>query len=208
MFTVITRTSGRPNFFADCRKSVVDQVTNDHYNIFHLVGCDDTKSKYPEGDAIMWLPPRRGRESNLHFNEMIGYVPDTNPWIIFLDDDDVFTYPESLLILWANMKCDFQCNEFEDFLYLWKMRRLDHTIPRVMPPPAGIEFGNITGGAVCFHKKHWINWDNQAGADYRFIHALSQKLKIVWIDEVLTTMQDGPGGGLRQDKKICLDDSE
>jgi glycosyltransferase involved in cell wall biosynthesis len=194
MLTVITRTSNRPNYFANCRRSVLEQTVP----AFHLVGTDDPADTYPEGDKVVQLPPRRGRDSNLHFNDLIHHVPDTHPWVVFLDDDDVFTAPGALENIRTYLHWGTNVNKhLSDYMVLWKMRRLDHTIPdQVGDTP---QFGNITGGAVCFHKRHWRDWDNKSGADFRFISYLYSRLYSVWIDAVLTAMQTGPGMGQRKD---------
>jgi glycosyltransferase involved in cell wall biosynthesis len=195
MLTVITRTSNRPNYFANCRRSVLEQTLP----AFHLVGTDDPADTYPEGDKVVQLPPRRGRDSNLHFNDLIHHVPDTHPWVVFLDDDDVLLRKDSLAFIGLYIGFILGRPDYkkEDHLILWKMRRLDHTIPDLVGDIP--KFGNITGGAVCFHKRHWRDWDNKSGADFRFISYLYSRLYPVWIDAVLTAMQTGPGMGQRKD---------
>ena len=208
MFTVITRTSNRPRFFAECRRSVLEQTIRP----FHLVGTDDPNDTYPEGDLVVQLPPRRGRESNLHFNDLIRHVPDTHPFVILLDDDDIFTSPNSLCRIYEVMEEAYKNTywlskkELYDFLLVqWRMQRLDHTIPRdcrvgksdVKEP----EYGDCTGGGICFNKNLWVNWDDKSGADYRFIITTYYNSAFLMIDDILTAMQSVPGEGRREDKK-------
>jgi len=72
MITVITRTSNRPRYFANCRKSVLAQTRP----CFHLIISDDPADAYPEGDKVVRLPIRsEGRGVNQYFNWVFQHIP-------------------------------------------------------------------------------------------------------------------------------------
>lgn len=192
MFSVLTRTSGRPRFFEHCRRSVLMQQEP----VFHLVYCDNAADDYPAGDLVLRRPAPRvfTRQENLYFNTMVEHVPESHPWIIYLDDDDIFTQPDALRTLRRALT---DAGGHDDILLMWKMRRLDHTIPdRVGGAP---RFGNITGGAICHHRRHFTPWEARHGGDFQVINTLYGRLHPVWIDMELTAMQAGPGMGNRGD---------
>lgn len=186
MFTILTRTSNRPNYFARCRQSVKDQTIQ----AYHIVSTDDPTDTYPEGDKIVQVEPAIGRGHNLYFNTMRLYVPSEFPFIIHLDDDDRFSSPFVLEIIRDHI-------QHSGNLILWKVRAPDRLIPeRVGQHPV---FGEISGIGFAVHVKHWINWQSVPGGDFLVIDHYYRKLKPVWIDTVLTEFQTGAGNGLKMD---------
>jgi hypothetical protein len=141
-------------------------------------------------------------------------VPDTHPFIVLLDDDDIFMGSEALQIIKValyilNEKAKVEHLEqfvnnakyrlkAKETVVQWKMKRLDHCIPDRMNVKTPI-LGNCTGGGICFHRDIWKDWDNKSGADYRFIKYLWENTLFFGIDEILTAMQTGPGMGQRKD---------
>lgn len=187
-FTLITRTSGRPRFFARCRQSVLSQT---HPYVFHLIISDDPADHYAKGDFVALVEYKEGRGHNTYFNEVRKYIPDSHPWVIFLDDDDEFTMPDALALIAATI-------ESENDLLLWQVRFPDRLVPGDalgLPPVAG----NITGIGFCYHKKHWVNWSALSFGDFFVIRELYFNLRPQWIDFVFTAMQIGPGHGLKKD---------
>ena len=187
-FTIITRTSARPRFFARCRASVLAQT---HKNYFHLVVSDDPADHYPEGDFVALVEQLPGRGHNLYFNEAARYIPASHPWVIFLDDDDHFTTPDALERIAAAIDTD-------DDMALWQVQFPHGLIPGDMAglPP---QPGNITGIGFCYHAKHWRNWQARSFGDFFVINELYHTLRPVWLHEVLTGLQSAPGFGLRMD---------
>jgi len=187
MFTVITRTANRPRFFAKCRRSVLAQTRK----AFHLIVTDDPADHYPEGDFVALVERKEGRGHNLYFNEVRRDIPDANPWVIFLDDDDHFTTPDAL----ACIACAIRD---ADDLLLWQVQFPDIVIPGGMiylPPQPG----RITGIGFCYHKKHWVDWQATSFGDFKVINELYNTLHPVWLNSVLTGTQEGPGHGNRND---------
>lgn len=186
-FTVITRTSGRPKFFAECRRSVLVQKEP----AYHLISSDDPADTYPKGDQIVRLDAQPGRGHNLYFNTLHLWVPREYPWIIFLDDDDRFCHNNALTII-------SQAITSENDVILWHVdfgnaRLIPH---RIGEPPVA---GNVSGIGFCFHLKHWVDWPGMPYGDFYVISRLYDRLKPVWVPEVLTGLQAEPGAGRRND---------
>lgn len=192
MFTVITRTSGRPRFFEQCRRSVLMQTEP----AYHIVISDDPADEYMEGDLVLRVPHIPGRGHNLYFNQVRQHIPPSHPWVIFLDDDDRFLGPFSLdLIRDEILK---QVFTREDCLYLWQVEFTDE---RLIPGNAFGQLpqpGNISGIGFCYHSKHWEDWKGEAMGDFHVINALYSRLNPVWIEAVLTGVQE-IGHGLKMD---------
>ncbi len=187
MFTVITRTANRPRFFGKCRQSVLSQTRP----TFHLVITDDPADQYPVGDFVALVERKEGRGHNTYFNEVRQHIPDSHPWVIFLDDDDAFAAPDALACIAGAIR------DSSD-LVLWQVQFPDCILPgkRFGLPPAP---GQITGIGFCYHKSHWLDWPPVPLGDFAVIQELYQTLRPVWLNSVLTKMQTGPGHGLRLD---------
>lgn len=193
MITVITRTSSRPNYFRNCRFSILQQTCP----AWHLVVSDDPADTYPEGDDVVRLPIRsQGRGCNSYFNWVRDKIPDAHPWVMFLDDDDFFLWDNALEILQE------QCTD-PNRLLLWQVQFHDRVVPGAEfgQPPAP---GNISGIGFCYHKSHWVDWPGVAFGDYMVISQLYMKLRPVWIDGTLTGLQTVPGHGSRRDLENVL----
>jgi len=189
MITVITRTSGRPNFFANCRKSVLEQTRAP----FHLVICDDPLDTYAEGDKVIWMPIRaEDRGTNLYFNRVAEHIPDAHPWVMFLDDDDQLQNSAAIEII-------ERCISTEKDLLLWQVqfpesRLIPGDVFGKTPAP-----GNISGIGFCYNKKYWVDWPPVAFGDFMVISQLYNQLIPVWVNSILTGVQSEIGGGHRFD---------
>jgi len=192
MITVITRTSGRPNFFANCRKSVLAQTRP----AFHLVISDDSEDAYPEGDKVVRLPIRsEGRGVNQYFNWVFQHIPAAHPWVMFLDDDDQLQNSAAIETIERSILMD-------DDLLLWQVQfPQNRLIPGAafgqVPAP-----GNISGIGFCYHARHLIDWPGVDFGDFMVISQLYNRLRPVWINAVLTGVQTGQNMGKRNDYEI------
>lgn len=159
---------------------------------YHIVSKDDFEDDYIEMDVLTVFPGKQeGRACNLYFNEMRHFVPGLHPWVIFLDDDDTFTTPEALTIIREH-------TANENNLILWRVNIGGHIIPDKVPKVPG-KPGDVTGIGFCVHIKNWIDWPGVPSGDFEVIREYHKKLNPVWINEVLTAAQRGPGLGLRID---------
>lgn len=192
MFTILTRTANRPNFYARCMASINEQTTS--MDTYRIVSRDNTHDTYmyndPSPNIVIEMNQEAGRGHNLYFNTMRLYVQSDFPWIIHLDDDDRFTRPDALQIIADHIQHNNQ-------LILWRVRAHD----RIIPEHLGHRpmFGDITGIGFAVHAKHWINWQAVPGGDFLVIDQYYRTLEPVWIDEILTEFQSLPGGGRRED---------
>lgn len=192
MFTILTRTANRPRFFGECRRSIHAQTMP----AYMVISRDDPTDTYMfQGDGpdctVIDVDREPGRGHNLYFNTMRYYVPKTAPWVIHLDDDDRFTHPQALERI---------CNAItgENDLILWKVQMPGRVIPSTIGERP--RYGEITGIGFAVHVRHWHNWQSVTGSDFLVIDHYYTKLNPVWIDEILTEFQAGPGAGARMDK--------
>ena len=188
MFTILTRTSNRPNYFQTCRQSILEQTTG----AYHIVSTDDAADTYPEGDLVLPVERQPGRCHNLYFNYMRYHVPNRAPWVVHIDDDDQFTTPDALATIQKHI-------QDENSLLLWKVDLGEYVVPTSWGNPP--KPGDISGIGFCVHVKHWVPWQGIPYGDYHVISRYYQKLNPVWIPEILTRCQTGPGHGLAIDKK-------
>lgn len=212
LFNILIRTSGRPNYFHDCIKSVLDQSYK-NYNI--IVGCDDPSSmhyvqKFPcvriplekhvgikpekpnSDDYGVWFP------FNQYFSEMQKYAKQG--YIIHLDDDDQFTTPSALsdlaeVILKDNPELIFWRVQFPNRLVPgdknWELRR-----------PVLKDIDSI---GFCHSINLMPKWEPWKRGDYRVAKQLYERTtNTVWIDKVFTGLQRTveDGFGMRDDKEM------
>ena len=209
LVNILTRTSGRPNYFAENTSSVKEQT---YPHVRHIVCADDDESyEYAKGSAssIIRVERKPKREKygfrhapyNLYCNDLMDEVSEG--WVMFLDDDDIFIDKHSLAKIMKHAKD-------EDDLLIWKIQ-----FPGVIIP--GPAFGKavfptqIDANCYMFHSKHiWAaQWDEVKESDYRVANKLSSILNIKWINKVLTKVNQtkaihglGGGFGMREDKLI------
>ena len=183
MFSILTRTSGRPASFAQCSRSVKSQTIKSK----HIVNTDSqTDNPYVilhNPNVITHIEKGEGQYPyNLYFNKMIE---DAEGWIIYLDDDDEFTTPHALEIIKKHLT-------HEDVLILWKVQFGGYSIPRRCFGKLPTK-GDISGIGFCHHKKHFIDWPSQHCGDYEVITQLYNKLEPIWINQILTGLQSKSG---------------
>lgn len=192
MITIITRTSGRPNYFANCRKSVLVQTRP----AYHLIISDDPADAYPEGDKVVRLPIRaQGRGTNQYFNWVREHIPASHPWVMFLDDDDMLMDQTACETIGQNTRS-------VEYLLLWQVQfPQNRLIPGAafgqVPAP-----GNISGIGFCYHARNWVEWPGVDFGDFMVISQLYNRLRPVWINAVLTGLQTGQNMGKRNDLVI------
>jgi hypothetical protein len=184
LINILTRTSGRPNFFYYNWLSVQKQT---HRPIRHLISADDD-------ETVKYLAPytgievtrvnklkRDGNDSfpyNLYLNELQGKV--TEGWIMFLDDDDWFLSEDSLSQIVKHLK---DPNE----IVLWQVQFPNRLVPPTIPKSCP-RVGHVSCIGFAFHssQKGLAVWGDRKGGDYRIISTLYKSLRPRWIEQVLT----------------------
>ena len=215
LINILTRTANRPNYFYNLMKSVQNQ-TYKNYN--HIISVDNDKTeeyvrfygyiknttfirtvlkklelnfKIPKYHDPLKHKPLLHAPYNLHLNDLNDFVKDG--WIMYLDDDDIFTSCDSL----QNIALDIN-NINEDTLLLWRVKFLHANIPEAE------YFGNepiinhMSMIGFAFHSKYVskIRFDEFKRGDYRFVRELWDIIpNKKWIDKVYTGIQRSKGSG-------------
>lgn len=172
---ILMRTSNRPQYFDDCIKSVLNQK----YINYHIFICYDKKEslsyleKYKNNDKITYfsisIDSKEKYKFNLYNNILIEKVTG-DEWIMFLDDDDMFTHEYVLKIINENIIND------KDLL-IWKFMRPDRLI---FPPDVNnVELETIGTPCFCFNKKYLYSskWNDKQGGDFYFFNQLIKNYK-------------------------------
>ena len=210
---VLVRTSNRPNYFKACYNSIVNQTYN---NVRIIVSYDNdqsleyldlydhiTKIRVDIDDYSDVIPPVIKRDIgqykfpyNLYLNTLGSYVK--NGFIMYLDDDDIFTNDKSVENLVKNI------NSRDDLIF-WRVQFPDGII---IPEDDYFRkepvYCHISGIGFAFHKKYidFAQWDGWKGSDYavatKLYNAVPNK---VYIGEVLTGLQRNTGWGGQGDQK-------
>lgn len=216
LLNIIIRTSGRPNYFHDCIKSVLDQT---YKNINIIVGYDDAVSQeYIKKFPCLRVPLNKwtGKKPfkpdndfygdwfpyNIYFNELGSYAQ--LGYIIYLDDDDRFFEKNVLEQLACLIK-----KEEPDLVY-WRVKFPSRIVPSdenwAKKTPICRDMSTIGFLHSVRIKPVWEPWKR---GDFRVANYLFKESgKTVWLNSVMTTLQrkvqDGWG---RCDDKPSIDES-
>lgn len=211
LINILVRTSNRPNFFAQCYKSIREQT---YKNIRLIVSYDDQATKkylvkYTP-DAMVgfrrlenltgltrecFWPGYISRPfpANLYFNRMMEHT--RTGYIVMLDDDNRFSSPQSLKIIAERIEHDKQ-------MLFWRVQFPGYLIPENSQFGQPPQCCQIDTAGFAFHTgfMQYARWDAYSSGDYRT--AMSLFLRIpekVYINKILTALQQVPGLGLRKD---------
>lgn len=202
LINILTRSNKRPRFFQDNRSSVAGQT---YKNFRHLVSYENAATlKYlsrhalPPGDLIHVVRRETvgSHPYNLFVNDLMERVAEG--WILFLDDDDLFTTPHALAII-ASQLVD------EGSLLIWRAWFPDKVVPATRDVHQ-INPGGITSCCFAFHSKHRAKarWHEFKAGDYRCFEQLRSFLKPVFLDDVLAKvnyLERSAGWGEPLDKR-------
>ena len=192
---ILTRTSGRPAFFARMRETVKALAWPGP--VVHIVHTDDPRDTYIEGDIIVrgeTLGPSFGSGFyNLYQNRLLNAIPGQG-WVHFIDDDDEYCAPDSL---------SFMADANKTALHVCKTRRVGVSKHADIFPPLWLK--QKTFQTECFvlwsviAKQH--KWWGEKGGDHHYTSKITRKTPITWHDVIATQAQAGKGHG------SCLDAS-
>jgi len=192
MINILIRTCNRPNYFKGLYKSITSQT---YKQIRQIVSYDNKRDLgYIPNDWDSFLMKRPDKSIgtfpyNLYENKLMEQV--TKGWVMFLDDDDQFIDKDSLSTIASHAKT-------KNDLLLWRVQIHNRIVPEnnnweKLP----VKRCHISGIGFMFHKKYikFGQWNANKGSDYRVIYNLTQKIpNIIWIDKVLTSLQQRGNG--------------
>lgn len=219
MINIITRTHNRPKFFKRCVESITQQnvkninhivtyQTNEDYQYIKNFQYKNTtlvhvpslikqdKTLILEGNNLKHAP------YNLYLNKAHKFI--NKGWVMYLDDDDQFTYKNSLEILIQEVK------QFDtDTKHLWRVKFPNYLIPdnerfERYSKNKPLEICQISMIGMCFNSKHLdkINFHEWGCGDYFAFSNLDKQLpKRNMINLPLTGLQTTPGWGNSNDLK-------
>lgn len=195
--------ASRPNYLRVCMQSIKAQ---DYPNINVVFLCDSEKgvtaTRAYDGRMIRVKKPiaktmRPEGESYGVFFPYNQYLDTAQKrvsgYILCIDDDDRYSRPDSVSKIMEHVG--------EDRLVIWKT---DFNGEGIKP---GASFGkkitlyDVTGIGICYHtsKVRYTDWSVWKRADYRTAKKLSGVTETVWVDDVLTSLQDHAGFGTKKD---------
>jgi hypothetical protein len=199
---ILIRTSGRPNYFRNCVKSIkkflpdaklhVSSDCKDDNDYIHRL-CDgmDYRIYQIDKEAVIKLCSqikitRKEFVYNYYFNIM---KPSLNGWCLTIDDDDELVMTPSFA-------------DCPDNIYLYKQFVKNRTFPsdkNFGKPPV---LNDIGGNCIIFHSSKMVDWKPQRGGDYDFISEMYKSNNPVWIDRILVKAQTDGNWGRRNDLEV------
>lgn len=206
LVNILTRTSGRPNYFKNCFESVNNQS---YKNKTHIISVDDDNTikyvkKYTNNyirvneNNVKQINNLTNAPYNLYLNTLNSVVKDG--WVMYLDDDDKFINNDSLSKIMSYIKHD-------DQLLLWRVKFPNLIIPESPYFGKQPQITHISMIGFMYHSKYIgaVEFDGYKCADYRYINQLYNIIdEKVWINEIHTEIQrkDQMGGfGTKDDLK-------
>lgn len=196
---ILTRTSNRPKMFARLKRSIRDQDFTGR--VFHIVYCDDPKDSYATGDLVI-----RGKRASggtapweTYHNEMLAEAvrlfSGQDAFVLFVDDDDMFARHDAISQIFKHVR--------PGAMPVWKVEREKGRIsPFVWKGDLTQDEGRICWEAAALHIDDVdlsVRIDANDGADGRFWATMAKRLKVEWVDMVMTKPQVGKGHGRRRD---------
>jgi glycosyltransferase involved in cell wall biosynthesis len=211
LINILVRTSGRPNYFNNCVKSIYSQ-TYKNWNL--IIGVDNKNTlsysqpalgrdvRYDYSKLVIPSAPDSDEYGvkfpyNLYLNDLQNEVKDG--YVIYLDDDDKLEDEHSLLKLINVIKTN------DDFV-IWRVKFPNRLVPsdkNFGGPPV---MKDISGIGFSFHIKNKEIWEPYKRGDYRVAKKLYDKIpNKIFLNEIITTLQreieDGMG---KKDDKIVF----
>ena len=195
----------RPNYLSQCMKSI-DKQTYDNINIVFIcdskAGIESTREYNGRLIVIPKITEHKEKPEGEEYGKPFPYniyldiaQKKVDGYICFLDDDDKFVSQYAAETIIDNAQ--------KNKLLVWKV---DFNGKGVIPSNTfgkEIRLFDITGIGICYHSSQikWTDWTGWKRADYRTAKKLSDKLGVIWIDNILTGLQDTAGMGVKRDKK-------
>ena len=189
---VLTRTGGRPEFFARMQESV-RALTG--FDVVHIVHTDDPRDTYVQGDIVVQgecYPPTIGTAPyNLYNNRLIKAIPRTVPgWVAFIDDDDYYVSPDVFERLLDGASRDTMhtgaVGRWSD--HVWNTE--EDKGKRRFQTECFVIWSTLAGRA---------KWWGNKGGDHYYTFGLTRTIPTQWHDVRIANAQEGKGSGARVD---------
>jgi len=182
---VLTRTSGRPEFFKACRESV---KALDYPEVVHIVHSDDPRNEQYIDCDILVRGEKHGAYMgsapyNLYNNRLLS-VMDKPGWVHFLDDDDMYTAPDIF---------SFLEHADKNKIHVCRVMRWNEQI-----------FPKGHDNRPSFQTEIFVTWSDLAkkgkwwsekGGDHYYSRQLTKIAKQEHYDTILAKAQEGKGHG-------------
>lgn len=114
----------------------------------------------------------------------LGIMSSSNPYVMFMDDDDVYT--ENALEIVKNT-----IYQMPEQYYIFKMAYGSKMSNSVLWKKKEIKYQNVSTQMFCVHREGLGNippWNGRFGNDYDFIShygQLNPNKKCIWVDEII-----------------------
>lgn len=187
---ILSRTSGRPKFFARMRESVRALTWP---NVVHIVHTDDPRDTYVEGDIVVYgeaYPPHMGAATyNLYNNRLLNAIPGQG-WVAFIDDDDEYAAPdvfERLLV-----------NGDKGRIHTGQVARWGDKVWNTDSKVTHRQFQTecFCAWSTIAKKGEW--WSGKGG-DHHYTRQLVKQARPQWHEVLIARAQEGKGSGKRVD---------
>lgn len=185
---ILTRTSGRPEFFRRCRESV--KALTWPGGVVHIVHIDDPRSEsYVECDILVKGTAHGSNMGtapyNLYNNRLLKALPGPG-WVAFVDDDDEYVESDVFeQILGEKPRTDH--------IYICKAMRWHGTIwPRKWGEQKSFQTECFVAHSAIAIKGKW--WGDKGG-DHNYTRQLTRSFPLIWRDVLCAKAQEGKGHG-------------
>ena len=189
---VLTRTSGRPTFYARMRESV--RALTWPHGVVHVVHSDDPRDTYAADCDVLVKGECHGPYMgsgyyNLYNNRLLEVVPK-DCWVAFIDDDDEYAAPDVFERLIDTSK--------PGKIHTGQVSRGADKIWNTDPHAKKREFQTecfVVRGSIA--KK--ATWWGEKGGDHYYTRRLVRHASTVWHEVLIAQAQEGKGHGVRAD---------
>jgi hypothetical protein len=186
-FNILIRNCYRPKSFEKC----ISTIGNQNYDKSHIRviccydddRCLDYLNKYKKHLNMDIFKVSINSTEKYKFNLYCNYLLDSvkDGWVLFLDDDDMFSNKNSLNVISKNLKS-------HNDLIFWKVNIASKLVyPKNLD---NIKKGQISTIGFCFNISKRLNskWIDKPGGDYNFVTELTKKCKFnkIFINNILT----------------------
>jgi len=189
---VLTRTSGRPTFYARMRESV--RALTWPHGVVHVVHSDDPRDTYA-ADCDMLVkgechgPYMGSGYYNLYNNRLLAVVPK-DCWVAFIDDDDEYAAPDVFERL---IDVDEPGKMHTGQVARWG-DKIWNTDPHADKRQFQTECFAVRGTVA--KKAQW--WSEKSG-DHYYTRQLLRQVSTRWHEVLIAQAQEGKGNGKRVD---------